>query len=199
MTVAVPRRVPVVGLVALGAAAGAAGIAGMAGLLAYLWPRRPGLSRGQFDAGPVGDFPVGTVRHFQVRASDVGVPLEHGPVADRAPTAFRDFHLVRRQDGFVAFWYRCTHMGCTVPYRPDFEWTVNGRTEKGLFRCPCHGSTYSRDEADVVFGPAPRPLDAVPVQIKRGRVLVTVSPGSERRRSPREPAKPATLARVTAA
>jgi Rieske Fe-S protein len=91
--------------------------------------------------------------------------------------------------GFVAFWHRCTHMGCTVPYRPDFEWSVNGRAEKGLFRCPCHGSTYSRDEADIVFGPAPRPLDTLPVQIKRGRVLVTVSPGSERRREPHQPAR----------
>jgi Rieske Fe-S protein len=54
--------------------------------------------------------------------------------------------------------------------------------ERGLFRCPCHGSTFSRDEAEVVFGPAGRPLDALPVRIQDGHVLVTVRAGSERRR-----------------
>jgi Rieske Fe-S protein len=124
-----------------------------------------------------------------VRESPFGVPPVH--VAETHGTDFRDFHLVRRPDGFVAFWHRCTHLGCTVPFRPEFEWTYKGRMEKGLFRCPCHGSTYSRDEADVMFGPAPRPLDALPVRIRNGHVWVTVNAGAERRRRPGEPVTPA--------
>jgi Rieske Fe-S protein len=170
--------------VGLAAAASVAGLAGVAGLIAYLWPRR---TSGQIDAGAVADYPVGMVRHFQVSESALQVPPV--PLGSVSGARFRDFHLVRRPDGFVAFWHRCTHMGCTVPFRPDFQWPVDGRTEKGLFRCPCHGSTFWRDEADIIFGPAPRPLDTLPVQVSRGRVLVTVSPGRERRREPHEPAR----------
>src|SRR4051794_31351410 len=159
------------------AAAGAVCTAVVAGLVAYLWPGSP---NGEIDAGRVADYPVGTVRHFQVHESDVQVPPV--PLGQTRGTNFRDFHLVRRPDGFVAFWHRCTHLGCVVPFRPDFVWPHNGRTEQGFFRCPCHGSTYSRDEADIVFGPAPRPLDTLPVRIKHGHVWVTVSAGSERHR-----------------
>jgi cytochrome b6-f complex iron-sulfur subunit len=172
----VPRR----GLWAALVVAGA-GIAGVAGLAAFLWPRRAG---GQVDAGPVADYRIGPVRHFQVSGVDDRAPLGAAHL-----TNGRDFHLVRRPDGFVAFWHRCTHLGCTVPYRPEFESSSNGRTEKGLFRCPCHGSTFTRDEGDAVFGPAPRPLDTLPVEIRRGRVLVTVAEGAERRRQDHEPAR----------
>jgi Rieske Fe-S protein len=159
--------------------AAGAGIAGVAGLAAFLWPRRTG---GRVDAGPVTDYPVGTVRHFQVGGVDARAPLGAAHLWNG-----RDFHLVRRPDGFVAFWHRCTHLGCTVPCRP--EWSSNGRTEKGLFRCPCHGSTFTREEGDAVFGPAPRPLDTLPVEVKRGRVLVAVAEGAERRRQDHEPAR----------
>ena len=89
--------------------------------------------------------------------------------------------------GVIALYQKCPHLGCTVPWRATFDF--EGKT--GWFRCPCHGSTYSRDEADVVFGPAPRPLDTLPVRIKNGRVWVTVSAGSERHRQEGETAAPA--------
>jgi len=57
--------------------------------------------------------------------------------------------------GLLALWRKCPHLGCTVPWRPDF--TFLGRT--GWFRCPCHGSTYTREGGILVAGPAPRPLD----------------------------------------
>src|SRR5205823_13314659 len=82
-----PRR----GLWTVFVAAGAVCIAGAAGLAAYLWPHR---GRGEIDAGRVGDYPVGTVRHFQVHESDVQVPPV--PLGQSRGTNFRDFHLVRR-------------------------------------------------------------------------------------------------------
>lgn len=172
-----------------GLAATATAIA--AGLAVYLWPRRATAS--EFDAGAAADFEVGEVRHFQV--SGRAAAPEDARLADPRRAEARDFHLVRRPDGFVAFWHRCTHLGCTVPFRPEFEVPSVAPGQKGLFRCPCHGSTFSRDEAEVVFGPAPRPLDALPLRVHNGRVLVTVRQGAERRRARGEKV---TAARTTA-
>ncbi len=186
MTGTVPRRKIAMPLAGVGVLA-AAGVAGVAGRIAFFWPRR---SDQQIDAGPVADYPVGTVRHFQVSdPAPRGAPGARVPLGEAHFANARDFHLVRRPDGFVAFWHRCTHLGCTVPYRPDFEWSFSGRTERGLFRCPCHGSTFTREEGDAVSGPAPRPLDTLPVQIRRGRLLVTVAQGSERQRASGEAAR----------
>jgi len=64
--------------------------------------------------------------------------------------------------GLLAMWQKCPHLGCTVPWRADFEF--QGR--KGWFRCPCHGSTYTREGGILVAGPAPRPLDVFPIEIQ---------------------------------
>ena len=68
----------------------------------------------------------------------------------------------------LAIYQKCTHLGCTVPWRPDFQF--EGTT--GWFRCPCHGSTYTKGAATLVFGPAPRPLDLFEVQVKEDGGLV---------------------------
>ena len=64
--------------------------------------------------------------------------------------------------GLLAMWQKCPHLGCTVPWRADFEF--QGR--KGWFRCPCHGSTYTREGGILVAGPAPRPLDVFPIEVQ---------------------------------
>src|SRR3990170_1973850 len=82
-------------------------------------------------------------------------------------------HLAPGQEGspggVLALYQKCTHLGCTVPWRPDFEFGGS----KGWFRCPCHGSTYTKGAAIIVFGPAPRPLDTMKVEVKEnGDVVV---------------------------
>ena len=52
----------------------------------------------------------------------------------------------------------CTHQQCTVA--PD----------DGRLLCPCHGSVYDLTGGNV-SGPAPRPLDSVPVHIAGSDVL----------------------------
>ena len=64
------------------------------------------------------------------------------------------------ETGLIALWQKCPHLGCTVPWRGGF--TFEGVT--GWFRCPCHGSTYTRAGIRV-FGPAPRPLDTMAVSV----------------------------------
>lgn len=55
----------------------------------------------------------------------------------------------------------CTHLGC------GYRWDLPDRK----FKCPCHGSVYDMT-GRVVSGPAPRPLDELPVKIEGGKVLV---------------------------
>ena len=41
------------------------------------------------------------------------------------------------------------------------------------FVCSCHGSTYNpKNDAAVLFGPAPRPLPALPLKSDNGLLIV---------------------------
>ncbi len=62
--------------------------------------------------------------------------------------------------GLLALFQKCPHLGCTVPWRSTFDF--KGHT--GWFRCPCHGSTYTKGGVRV-FGPAPRPLDTMELSV----------------------------------
>lgn len=71
--------------------------------------------------------------------------------------------LVRLADGrFVAYSAVCTHQGCTVAYKPDTRKLV----------CPCHGGTFDpAQRAKVVAGPPPRPLPAVEIEERTGKIF----------------------------
>jgi rieske iron-sulfur protein len=70
----------------------------------------------------------------------------------------------RAADGVVAFTAVCTHTGCDV-----VDWLADER----LLYCPCHFSKFDpRDGAKVLDGPAPRPLPALPLTVKDGKLVV---------------------------
>jgi cytochrome b6-f complex iron-sulfur subunit len=73
--------------------------------------------------------------------------------------------------GLLALWRKCPHLGCTVPWRGDF--TFLGRT--GWFRCPCHGSTYTKEGGILVAGPAPRPLDLFDLEVQSDKSVVVTT------------------------
>lgn len=78
-------------------------------------------------------------------------------------------------EGLLALWWKCPHLGCTIPWRPGFPF--EGVT--GWFRCPCHGSTYTRSGIRV-FGPAPRPMDTMEITVNSDGSL-TVNTGNIRK------------------
>jgi Rieske Fe-S protein len=86
-------------------------------------------------------------------------------VAPGSTVKFRDSGspavLVHLDSGdFVAYSAVCTHQGCTVAYR------------NGQLACPCHGSVFDpANGAQVVAGPAPRPLPEIPIEVHSGEVL----------------------------
>lgn len=52
---------------------------------------------------------------------------------------------------------RCTHLGCSPKFRPDFPASDLGKDWKGGFFCPCHGSKF--DLAGRVYKGVPAPLN----------------------------------------
>lgn len=69
---------------------------------------------------------------------------------------------VKQQDGQVTVYSpTCTHLGC------GYSWKAAERR----FECPCHLSKFDLD-GRVLGGPAPRPLDRLPVKIEEGRLFV---------------------------
>src|SRR4051812_3218511 len=65
------------------------------------------------------------------------------------------------EDGVVALYQRCVHLGCRVPWCLTSQW----------FECPCHGSQYNR-VGEKKGGPAPRGLDRFVVSVEGGQVFV---------------------------
>ncbi len=63
--------------------------------------------------------------------------------------------------GLVALYKKCPHLGCSVPWRSDASY----KDLRGVFLCPCHGSTYTRAGVRV-FGPAPRSMDTMAIELR---------------------------------
>jgi cytochrome b6-f complex iron-sulfur subunit len=95
--------------------------------------------------GTVADYPVGTVT--MVREGK--------------------FYLSHVPEGLLALYWKCKHLGCTVPWKPDEEF----QGQVGVFHCPCHGSIYLRNGQNVA-GPAPQPLDYMEITISGGKITV---------------------------
>jgi cytochrome b6-f complex iron-sulfur subunit len=90
-------------------------------------------------------------------------------------------------DGILALWRKCPHLGCSVPWRPGFSF----ENDSGWYRCPCHGSTYTKAGVRV-FGPAPRSMDTMAVEIdSAGNIVVQTG-----QRTPGGPENPTRATKV---
>ena len=73
--------------------------------------------------------------------------------------------LVDTPDGkLTAFSAVCTHLQCTVQYRPDME----------KIYCACHGGVYDLNGRNIA-GPPPRPLQEYKVIVKGEDIIVSKS------------------------
>jgi cytochrome b6-f complex iron-sulfur subunit len=135
------------------------GLAAMGGsIVDMLYPRGITGFGSVINAGLVADFPEGTkTQNFVGKFWLVHLTEAEAKQSDPA----------NGKAGFLALWWKCPHLGCTVPWRQTF--TFNDR--QGWFRCPCHGSTYD-DAGARVFGPAPRSMDRMQVTIADGKISV---------------------------
>jgi len=87
------------------------------------------------------------------------------------PAELDDDTRARSADGIVAYSAICTHAGCPVT-----AWVKGEESDKNVLKCMCHNSEYdARASAQVVFGPAPRRLAALPLAIT-GDSLAVAAP-----------------------
>ena len=87
------------------------------------------------------------------------------------PAELDDDTRAHAADGILAYSAICSHAGCPVS-----EWVKGEGNGKTVLKCPCHNSEYDpRADAQVVFGPAPRRLAALPLAVS-GDTLTVAAP-----------------------
>lgn len=126
--------------------------------LAYFYPKKLAKFGGKVEVpGTVADYPLNSV------------------------TAVREgkFYISHIPEGLIALYWKCKHLGCTVPWKPDEEF--EGSSPAGVFHCPCHGSIYLRNGENVA-GPAPAPLDYMEMTITSEKITVNTSKINKRTR-----------------
>ena len=78
------------------------------------------------------------------------------------PAELTEETRARAAEGVVAYSGICTHQGCPVSM-----WSK----ERDAFVCSCHGAVFNpRNGAEVMAGPAPRPLPALGLKVADGAV-----------------------------
>jgi cytochrome b6-f complex iron-sulfur subunit len=114
----------------------------------FAMPRfKEGEFGGIYPAGKVSDLPA-------VEAAPMNIPKVK-------------LWLSNTDEGMVALYKVCTHLGCLYGWLEDQD----------KFRCPCHGSEFSK-KGDYLKGPAPRSLDRFVIQVVSpdGEVLSETDP-----------------------
>jgi Rieske Fe-S protein len=75
------------------------------------------------------------------------------------PTSKDSAILIRTADGaYHAYGQKCTHLSCPVYYSRDHQ----------RLECPCHEGAFDAATGNVLYGPPPRPLDAIELEVRDG-------------------------------
>lgn len=136
-----------------------------AGVLAFLWPSGSGGFGGKIPAGStLADMlAYNTDKKQPFYIPDARAYIVPYPKADlpKAKKIYAPVIYTGMQQGIVALYQKCVHLGCRVPFCDSSQW----------FECPCHGSKYNR-VGEKTGGPAPRGLDRFAVYISGQSVTI---------------------------
>jgi cytochrome b6-f complex iron-sulfur subunit len=142
------------GLSAFGAAA-----------VGFLWPNFSSASGfgGKITIGSKADIDAAIATkqpYYNAIAKTYVQPYPKGALP-KAKKVYAPVILAGLQQGYVALYQRCPHLGCRVPWCQTSQW----------FECPCHGSKYNR-VGEKRGGPAPRGMDRFPWTLSGGTMTV---------------------------
>jgi cytochrome b6-f complex iron-sulfur subunit len=143
----------------------AIGLAGFGATnIAFLWPSLSGGFGSKIKAGKLDDI----LRQIADSKEPFYVPegrfyINPFPTddIDKAKKFYTGAVLTGMENGVVALYQKCVHLGCRVPWCKSSQW----------FECPCHGSQYNR-VGEKKGGPAPRGLDRFGIEVSGGVVSV---------------------------
>lgn len=113
----------------------------------FIWFALPRFKEGEFG----GVFPIAGTEVPPAGTAPVSIPSGR-------------FWLSNTEEGFLALYGVCTHLGCLPKWVPN-----NDR-----FECPCHGSKF-QESGHYIEGPAPRGLDrfSATITFTNGDVEIT--------------------------
>ena len=141
--------------------------------IAFLWPTLKGGFGSKVTVGPLAD----TLAEIEETKEPVYNPegrfyLNPYPKDAVAKAKSIDAYaavIEGYEQGLVALYQKCPHLGCRVPWCASSQW----------FECPCHGSQYNR-VGEKRAGPAPRGMDRFVVVLEGDTITVdtkTIIPG----------------------
>src|SRR3546814_4318881 len=84
---------------------------------------------------------------------------------EKARNVYSPAELAGMEEGVVALYQKCVHLGCRVPECVTSPW----------FECPCHGSQYNQ-VGEKKGGPAPRGLARFAMSFFGGVLSVDTGP-----------------------
>ena len=77
------------------------------------------------------------------------------------PTERDSAILIRTSEGaYHAYGQKCTHLSCPVYYSRDHQ----------RLECPCHDGAFDAATGNVLYGPPPRALDTIEVEVRNGQI-----------------------------
>jgi cytochrome b6-f complex iron-sulfur subunit len=143
----------------------ALGLSGFgAGVLAFLWPSGAGGFGSKINVGSIDDIKAdiadggGFAYYPEGRMWITEYPSS---ALDKARAVYSPSELTGMEEGLVALYQKCPHLGCRVPACDSSQW----------FECGCHGSQYNR-VGEKRGGPAPRGMDHFAVEISGSSFVV---------------------------
>jgi cytochrome b6-f complex iron-sulfur subunit len=135
-----------------------------ASLLAFLWPSSTAGFGSTIGAGKLSDilgFMDTNKQPYYVPEARTYIQPYPKSGLPKAKKVYDDFIYAGMEQGIVALYQKCVHLGCRVPWCQSAQW----------FECPCHGSKYNR-VGEKRDGPAPRGLDRFQAIVNGGNVSI---------------------------
>lgn len=133
-------------------------------VLAFLWPSGVSgfgsvIGAGRMDE--IKDFFESDRAPFYVPEARAYLTPYPESAIEKGKAAYDDRLHAGMEQGLMALFQKCPHLGCRVPWCDSSQW----------FECPCHGSKYNR-VGEKKGGPAPRGMDRFPIEIQGSNVSI---------------------------
>lgn len=135
-----------------------------AACIAFLWPQAGGGFGSALNLGNIGELKaeIQSNNGFLYRPEGRMWLTEFPTGAlEKARAVYSEPELAGMEEGVVALYQKCPHLGCRVPECVTSQW----------FECPCHGSQYNQ-VGEKKGGPAPRGLDRFAMSVTGGALIV---------------------------